>query len=77
MSRYPDAIRDAAIADYYASGDDAQDVAARHGIPRSTFGKWVNQSHVPEPEVDPFEYVGGWINDRGIMRPLYPERRTA
>lgn len=36
-------IREAAVADYYASGDSAAVVAARHGIARSTFSAWVTR----------------------------------
>ena len=81
----PDHIRAAAIADYYATGDTAKDVADRHGIARSTFSKWVNQSDDHETRVyEPLAYAGStefdpsaWEVRGGVLRPLFPERRTA
>ena len=39
----PDHIRRAAVADYYRSEQTAARVAARYGIPRSTFSAWVSR----------------------------------
>lgn len=40
---HPQHVRDAAVADYYASGDTIQQVADRHGVPRGTLGGWVRK----------------------------------
>lgn len=39
----PDHIRRTAVADYYAGTQTAAQVAARYGIPRSTFAAWVGK----------------------------------
>lgn len=72
MSRHhPPALRQAAVADYYASPDDTiADVAARHGIPRATLGGWVNRRR-------DLAYVGAWEVRGGVSYPLLPERRKA
>lgn len=64
-SRFHDPSKRAtAIADYYASGDTAVVVAARHDIPRATFAGWVNDS-----EDDGIELTGGaWVAQGGIQR---------
>lgn len=62
----------AAIADLYASGDTVKDVAERHGVGRSTLSKWVAKD-----EQRGIAYSGGWENVGGVMRPLFPERRSA
>ena len=72
MTRHhADHIRAAAIADYINSGDTIAQVAARHGIGRSTFGCWVNGLR------DELAYVGGWEIRGGVLYPLLPERRSA
>lgn len=48
----PDHIRRTAVADYYRGEQTAAQVAARYGIPRSTFGKWVKKPN-------PLELTGG------------------
>lgn len=69
-SRFHDpAARDAAIADFYASGDSMSAVAKRHGIPRATFTAWVSEGDIA--------YRGGWYFHGGIMRPVAPERGAA
>lgn len=51
------AIRIAAINDYHQSGDTAAAVAARHGLPRSTFSAWVRGSNA-----DDLALTGGrWV----------------
>jgi len=67
----PDHIRRAAVADYYASNDTAAEVAARHGIPRSTFGAWVNGRR------DELAYVGGWEVRGLVSYPTLPKRGAA
>lgn len=69
--------RAAAIADFYAGDEPATYVAARHGIPRSTFAAWVNRR-------DDFAYCGtskfdptAWEVRGGVLYPLFPERRSA
>lgn len=76
------AKRAAAIADYQTSGDSMKAVAERHGISRSCLHAWVhgtphNTTRDREWTDADLAYVGGWHNDRGVMRPLYPERRSA
>lgn len=66
---HANARREAAVADYYASNDTAAEVAARHGIPRSTFHGWVGEKR------DELAYSGGWEVRGGVSRPLLPERR--
>lgn len=68
----PGEVRDAAVADYYASGDSIATVAGRHSIPRSTLGGWVKRG-----EADALAYVGGWEVRGGVRYPLLPERRSA
>lgn len=68
--QHPDARREAAVADYYASNDTASEVAARHGIPRSTFHGWVGEKR------DELAYRGGWEVRGGVSYPLLPERRS-
>lgn len=54
------AIRIAAINDYHTSGDTASAVAARHGIPRSTFAKWVRGDRAEK-----IALTGGrWVMDQ-------------
>jgi transposase-like protein len=67
---HPPAARQAAIEDYYASGDAAKDVAERHGIPRSTFAGWIGNERE-------HAYEGGWEVRGGVSYPLLPERRSA
>jgi hypothetical protein len=71
LANHPDHIRRAAVADYYASNDPAAVVAARHGIPRSTFAAWVCGRR------DELAYVGGWEVRGSVLYPLFPERRSA
>ena len=81
----PGHLRAAAIADYYATGDTAKDVADRHGIARSTFSTWVNQRTGEETRAyEPLAYAGStefdpsaWEVVGGVLRPLFPERRSA
>jgi hypothetical protein len=70
---HSDAARQAAVDDFYASGDDRSVVAARHGVARSTFSAWV----AGPTDDDDLAYVGGWELRGGVRYPLFPERRTA
>jgi hypothetical protein len=67
-------VKDAAIADYKASGDAYHVVAARHGVSRSILHAWVNPDGVPprrKKTWEPDELAltnGHWgPNSRGIQ----------
>lgn len=56
----PEPIRTAAVDDYRSSGDTAAAVAARHGIPRSTFTAWVRGGRAESIELTD----GRWVIDQ-------------
>lgn len=70
--RHSEDVQIAAVEDYYTSGDRLKDVAARHGVGLSTLSKWIRRDDGTE-----LAYRGGWENVGGVMRPLFPERRSA
>lgn len=64
-------LRAAAVADFLETDDTIAQVAARHGVARSTLGTWVAGMR------DELAYVGGWEIRGGVRYPLAPERRSA
>ena len=63
-------LRAAAVADFLETDDTIAQVAARHGVARSTLGTWVSGLR------SELAYVGGWEIRGGVRYPLAPERRT-
>lgn len=78
----PDHIRDAAIADYKASGQSLLIVSRRHGVSKAALSSWIKPGHTKRVRKSPWSdaelaYIGGWQVVGGVSRPLLPERRSA
>ena len=68
---HPPTTRAAAIADYLETGDTIAEVAARHGVARSTLGTWTAGIR------HDLGYNGGWEVRGLIQYPRRPAKRSA
>ena len=86
MSRPSPETKAAAVADYLTTRDPYAAVAARHGVSRSVLHSWVNggPKKPKSAQDEEIAYLGAsdfdprvWEVRGGILRPLFPERRSA